>query len=62
LLDKHYDRVKAVNEGFMARINRLVEKDADKNAINILNSYAQMLSMQIYYSLNSLEYLFQPRS
>lgn len=62
LLDEHYDRVKAVNEGFMARISNLVEKDADKNAINILNSYAQMLSMQIYYSLNSLEYLFTPHS
>jgi len=62
LLDAHYDGVRAVNEGFMARINRLVEKDADKNALNILNSYAQMLSMQIHYSLNSLEYLFQPRS
>jgi hypothetical protein len=46
----------------MARISNLVEKDADKNAINILNSYAQMLSMQIYYSLNSLEYLFTPYS
>ena len=62
LLDAHYERVKAVNEGFMARISNLVEKDADKNAINILNSYAQMLSMQIYYSLNSLEYLFTPHS
>jgi hypothetical protein len=62
LLDEHYNRVKAVNEGFMARISNLVEKDADKNAINILNSYAQMLSMQIYYSLNSLEYLFTPHS
>jgi hypothetical protein len=61
LLDEHYKKVKAVNEGFMARINSLVEKDADKNAINILNSYAQMLSMQIYYSLNSLEYLFRSR-
>ena len=62
LLDEHYERVKAVNEGFMARISNLVEKDADKNAINILNSYAEMLSMQIYYSLNSLEYLFTPHS
>ena len=44
------------------RINSIVEKDADNNAIITLNSLAQILSMEIDYNLDSLEYLFTPRT
>ena len=58
LLDEHYKKVKAVNEGFMARINSLVEKDADKNAIVTLNALAQILVMEVEEDMNSLKPLF----
>jgi hypothetical protein len=57
-LDKHYEKVQAVNEGILKRTYIATHKDADKNAIIILNALAQMLTMEIGDSLNSLEYLF----
>lgn len=60
-LDKYYDKVKMVNEGLLTRITTVVKEDADKNAIVVLDSLAQIISMEIDYSLNSLEYLFVPK-
>ncbi len=57
-LDKHYERVQAVNQGILDKINVVTRQDADKNAIIILNALAQMLTVEIDDSLNSLEYLF----
>ena len=58
LLDQHYKKVSLVNRGLIARLNTVVANDADKNAINILFSLSQILSREINYNLNSLEYLF----
>ncbi len=57
-LEKHYERVREVNHGIFARTRSVAVKDADQNAINILNSMTQMLSMEIEENLESLEYLF----
>ena len=59
LLDQHYEKVQAVNRGILDRIGNVSQKDADKNAIVILNALAQMLSMEIDEGLNSFEYLFE---
>ena len=61
-LNQNYVKVQEVNKGFLKRINSIVKQDADNNAIVTLNSLAQILSMEIDYSLNSLEYLFTPRA
>ena len=57
-LDKHYEAVQCVNKGILHRTNSIKRKDADKNAIIILNALAQMLSVEIEDKLHSLEYLF----
>ncbi len=61
-LNQNYAKVQEVNKGFLTRINSIVEKDADNNAVITLNSLAQILSMEIDYNLDSLEYLFTPRT
>ena len=60
-LEKHYTRVQQVNEGLLKRINSISSEDADKNAIITLHSLSQFLSMEIDYSLSSLEYIFAGR-
>ncbi|MBF0120038.1 MAG: hypothetical protein HQK79_14480 [Desulfobacterales bacterium] len=57
-LNEHYKKVQDVNEGILRRINSLDLKDAEKNAIIILNSFAQILPIEIEEKLESLEYLF----
>jgi len=59
-LDKHYEMVQEVNAGIIKRTGDVAKKDADKNALVILNALAQMLSVEIEDGLNSLEYLFYP--
>jgi hypothetical protein len=60
-LEKHYEKVQLVNEGLLDRINSISSEDADKNAIITLHSLSQFLSMEIDYSLSSLEYIFAGR-
>ena len=57
-LDQHYERVQEVNQGIIKRTEDIANRDADKNAIIILNALAQMLSVEIEDGLNSLGYLF----
>lgn len=57
-LNLKYKQVETVNSGILERIKCYAEKDADKNAIVILNSWAQLLSMEIDDELVSIEYLF----
>jgi len=57
-LENYYAQVKSVNEGIIKRISNVSEKDADKNAIVTLHSLSMFLSMEIDYSLSSLEYIF----
>jgi hypothetical protein len=45
----------------LARINGVSSEDADKNAIITLHSLSQFLSMEIDYSLSSLEHVFTGR-
>ncbi len=58
-LDQHYEKVQEVNTGILNRTRDVGKKDADKNAIVILNALAQMLTVEISGGLNSLEYLFE---
>jgi hypothetical protein len=60
-LEEHYTRVQQVNEGILRRIKSIGSEDADKNAIITLHSLSQFLSMEIDYSLGSLEYIFSGR-
>ncbi len=57
-LNEHYQRVQEVNKGFFERIKNVSRKDADKNAIIILNSLAQIMTMELDDGLESLQYLF----
>jgi hypothetical protein len=57
-LEKHYGQVKLVNEGIIKRISSVSNQDADKNAIVTLHSISLFLSMEIDYSLSTLEYIF----
>jgi hypothetical protein len=60
-LENHYAKVQQVNEGLLKRINGVNSEDADKNAIITLHSLSQFLSMEIDYSLGSLESIFAGR-
>jgi hypothetical protein len=57
-LENHYAQVRLLNEGIIKRIGSVSKKDADKNAIVTLHSLSLYLSMEIDYSLSSLEYIF----
>ncbi len=57
-LFERYSEVSKVNKGIIARINSIAKKDAGKNAIVILENFAQIISMEINSNLESLEYLF----
>ena len=57
-LDAHYGRVQKVNRGILTRISSVAAKDADKNAIIILNSLAQLFNVEFEDNLTSVEYLF----
>ena len=58
-LEKSYARVQRVNEGLLARIRSLGNRDADKNAIITLHSISQFLSMEIDFSLTTIAHLFE---
>lgn len=58
-LDEQYEKVQMLNEGILERIRNVTEKDADRNAIIILNSLAQLISFEIDDSLSSIEDLFK---
>jgi hypothetical protein len=60
-LEENYDRVKLVNEGLFTRISSLGSKDADKNAVIMLHSLSQLLSMDINTSLDLISHLFTPQ-
>jgi hypothetical protein len=57
-LEKHYKDVKLVNEGLLGRLKSLGHQDADRNAVVTLHSLSQLLSMEIDYSLNTIEHMF----
>ena len=57
-LENHYGQVKLINEGIIKRISSVSKQDADKNAIVTLHSLSLFMSMEIDYSLSTLEYIF----
>ncbi len=57
-LDKHYNKIQKINQGLLGRIQNVSKKDADKNAIVVLFSISQLLTLEIDGGLNSIEYLF----
>lgn len=61
LLDRikdHYLNIERVNHGMLERIRHATVLDADRNAIVVLNSLAQILSMEVDESLETLRPLF----
>lgn len=61
-LEKNYADVQQVNEGLLARVRSLGNRDADKNAIITLHSISQFLSVEMEFSLNLIEPLFEGRA
>ena len=57
-LPKHYETIQTLNTGLLERIRGLHQTDADRNAICIFHSLAQLLSTEIDTDLNSLKYIF----
>lgn len=53
-----YREVEKVNEGIAERLKAVTEGDADRNAVALLDSLAQVLFFELEKSLESLEYLF----
>ncbi|MGM0656917.1 MAG: DUF6901 family protein [Thermodesulfobacteriota bacterium] len=59
-LGRRLQMVQYVNTGIMARIKSLTVKDADANAVIILDSFSKILEMNIEDRLSSIEHLFPP--
>jgi hypothetical protein len=58
-LDRRYTIVQQVNEGILSRIRSVVTGgDAQGNAMVILHTISQLLTMEIGEKLNSISYLF----
>ncbi len=57
-LHDNYNAVKIVNASLLERIKDLDLQDSDKNAILILHSISDILSMEIDTNLSSIEHLF----
>ena len=55
---EHYRYVEQVNHSILERIRQAAELDADRNAIVILNSLSQILSMEVDSGLEGLRPLF----
>lgn len=49
-----YREVEVVNQGILQRINSLSEVDANKNALIILNSFAQIIGIRLSNNLGAL--------
>lgn len=60
-LGKQLQRVQQVNIGIISRIRSVSVRDADANAVIILDAFAKLLEMAIEKSLSSLEHLFPPK-
>lgn len=57
-LKKHYEQLTVVNEGFAKRIGSIDVKDSNKNALVLLHSIGQMLSMEFDMNLETLQPIF----
>ncbi len=57
-IKSHYSKIELVNSGILNRIQYATKLDADRNAIVILNSLAQILYLEIDDNLLSLRHYF----
>ncbi len=57
-IKEHYGKIEMVNHGMLERIRNATVLDADRNAIVILNSLAQILGMEVDENLDTLRPLF----
>jgi hypothetical protein len=60
-MEEYYKEIQLVNAGILARINAITPKDADSNAIIILNSLAELLIMACENRLDFVKKFFQNR-
>lgn len=56
-LKKFYDQVQRVNSGIIERIRTITTGDADENAIIILDSFGQLLSIEMSNNFSEIEEL-----
>ena len=57
-LETHYENIQKVNDGILERIKGVAKNDADLNALIILQSFADLLTMAISKDLSRIEPLF----
>lgn len=57
-IKEHYTNIERVNHGMLERIRHATVLDADRNAIVVLNSLAQILGMEVDENLETLRPLF----
>jgi len=57
-LETHYANIQKVNDGILKRIQGVVQNDADLNALIILQSFGDLLTMAISKDLSRIEPLF----
>jgi len=55
-----YKQIQMVNHGMAGRMRSIVDKDANLNALVVLDVFAKELPFSIESSLENLEYLFTP--
>ncbi len=55
-----YKEIQMVNHGMAGRMRSIVDKDANLNALVVLDVFAKELPFSIESSLQNLEYLFSP--
>ncbi len=55
---ERYQSVEMVNSGISARLRAVTTGDADRNAVALLDSLAQVMHFEVESSLESLEYLY----
>lgn len=58
-LKENYDKIQIVNKGMAKRMQSVVNKDANINALVVLDVFAKELPFSIKQSLENLEYLFR---
>ena len=60
-MEAYYREIQLVNAGILTRIRAISQKDADSNAIIILNSLAELLIMACDNRLDFIKKFFQSR-
>lgn len=61
-ISKYYRNIDQVSIGIYNRVSKVSKKDANKNAIVILNSYGQLMSFESTQNFESLRYLFEEQT